>query len=111
MTRGVAFSLTITRPASSSVKLVSTCPDCPVRSCITKPSPLDENANGTLAAAYRGHPEVATELTLTGFGPNEHTVIWYDDSTGVELSRATVDGTELVLQTPVFRKHLAFVVR
>ncbi len=71
----------------------------------------EEETSGTLAGAYRGHPEVATNLTLSGFDPGEHTIIWYDDTSGVELTRLTVDGTQFELASPTFRKHVAFVVR
>ena len=70
----------------------------------------EEASSGTLTAAYGGHPEVVTELTLTGFHPGSHTVIWFDDTNGNEISRSTISGGELVIATPTFQRHLAFVV-
>lgn len=69
-----------------------------------------EQEKGVLKKLYRGHPVVSTSLTLSGLRNGRHRVTWYDDATGAKIREEVVTGSRVVLQSPPFRKHVAFVI-
>lgn len=69
-----------------------------------------ERQQGILRRRYRGHPQVTSELTLTGLRAGRHRVVWYDDATGRVIREDAVDGPRPVLRTPPFSEHVAFTV-
>jgi hypothetical protein len=69
-----------------------------------------EQQHGTLRAAYRGHPEVTTTVTVTSLLSGSYRARYFDDATGELVAEELVSGPSPVLSVPPFRKHLAFVV-
>jgi hypothetical protein len=69
-----------------------------------------ENTNHVLDKYYKGYPEISTTLTISGLCEGEHKITWYDTDTGDEIISENVSGSTITVTTPVFRKHLAFIV-
>lgn len=69
-----------------------------------------EASQGILKKAYRGHPAVTAELTISGLRPGSHRVTWYDDLTGKEIRRDEITGETVVVSAPLFSKHIAFTI-
>ncbi len=63
-----------------------------------------------LRKAYRGHPEVTSELRISGLTPGRHRITWYDDRTGDIVKSQTASGSEIRGTTPPFRRSIAFIV-
>ena len=70
-----------------------------------------EKEHGVLRKSYRNHPEVRSKLTINDMDPGEREVTWYDDNTGEVVRRELVSGKSFMIETPAFRKHIAFVIR
>ncbi len=70
-----------------------------------------EKEHGILRKAYGRHPEVTSRLTLKLPAGGERELIWYNTQTGAALGRQKVSGQTVTIDTPPFRKHVAFTMR
>jgi hypothetical protein len=70
-----------------------------------------ENQCSSLDAMYKNHPEVNTSFTLDYSASNSYKITWYDDDTGEKISEETKTGVSINLQSPNFRKHIAFIIK
>jgi hypothetical protein len=70
-----------------------------------------ENDCNSLSKVYKGHPEVSTTLTINDLAEGSHEITWYDDNTGEVILQEVKEGTTISFDSPLFRKHVAFIVK